>query len=345
MAEHHAAVRVNAPVHQVYALFTHFNDFPKFMSFVKEVTYYDEQRSHWVSNVLGKHEWDAVNEDWIVDQQIGWRSTNGLENSGKVKFTPVGSDQTMVDVFIYYTPPAGPVGNAVETLGFSGHFDTVLQRDLDHFSHMVEQAPVGALDPMQSQYLFHDKSVAGRGKTTDRQQESMQQDPMMTTEALQTRNATLSRETSEAQQASREQEEQRIQQKEQEQTMANDQEETLRKQDEQNQRELAEKQASVQDRAQQREIDPVYDTIGGRNASMGNTPFGDQDARNERFPDYHADPMVSRAPHNDENAPATAASDTKTESPWRNTIRGDSQEHRNQENSNKTEEKSTPNQE
>ncbi len=79
MAEHHAAVRVNAPVHQVYALFTHFNDFPKFMSFVKEVTYYDEQRSHWVSSVLGTHEWDAVNEDWVVDQQIGWRSTNGLE--------------------------------------------------------------------------------------------------------------------------------------------------------------------------------------------------------------------------------------------------------------------------
>jgi len=48
MAEHRASVTVNAPVHQVYGLFTHFNDFPKFMSFVKEVTYYDEQRSHWV---------------------------------------------------------------------------------------------------------------------------------------------------------------------------------------------------------------------------------------------------------------------------------------------------------
>jgi uncharacterized membrane protein len=43
MAEYHAAVTVNAPVHQVYTLFTHLHDFPKFMSFVKEVTYYDEQ--------------------------------------------------------------------------------------------------------------------------------------------------------------------------------------------------------------------------------------------------------------------------------------------------------------
>ena len=267
MAEHHAAVRVNAPVHQVYALFTHFNDFPKFMSFVKEVTYYDEQRSHWVSSVLGTHEWDAVNEGWVVDQQIGWRSTNGLENSGKVKFTSVGPDQTMVDVFIYYTPPAGRVGNVVETLGFGDHFDAVLQQDLDHFAQMVEQAPSGALDPMQSHYLFHDKSVAGKGKTTDRQQESMQQDPMMTSDALQARNATLTHETSNAQQAASEQEAQHARQKEQEQAADREQEEALQRQDEQNRRELAQQQANVQDRAQQRELDPAYDTIGSRPAS------------------------------------------------------------------------------
>ncbi len=28
-AEHHASVIVNAPAQQVYAMFTHFNDFPK----------------------------------------------------------------------------------------------------------------------------------------------------------------------------------------------------------------------------------------------------------------------------------------------------------------------------
>ncbi len=36
MAEYHAAITVNTPVHQVYTLFTHLHDFPKFMSFVKE---------------------------------------------------------------------------------------------------------------------------------------------------------------------------------------------------------------------------------------------------------------------------------------------------------------------
>jgi uncharacterized membrane protein len=95
MVEHAASVIVKAPVHQVYELFTHFNDFPKFMSFVKEVTYYDDQRSHWVVQALRQYEWDAVNVDWIADKQIGWRSTRGLENTGKVKFRPLGPERTV----------------------------------------------------------------------------------------------------------------------------------------------------------------------------------------------------------------------------------------------------------
>jgi uncharacterized membrane protein len=84
------------------------------MNFVKEVTYYDDRRTHWVAQVLGRHAWDAINEDWIEDRQIGWRSTNGLENTGKVKFVATGPDQTVVDVFIHYTPPAGILGEIAQ---------------------------------------------------------------------------------------------------------------------------------------------------------------------------------------------------------------------------------------
>src|ERR1700694_3036699 len=110
-AEHHASVTVNAPVHQVYALFSHFNDFPKFMSFVKEVTYYDERRSHWVAEIVGNHEWDAINDEWITDQQIGWRSISGVDNFGKVTFKSNNQDQTAIDVYINYNPPAGVLGD------------------------------------------------------------------------------------------------------------------------------------------------------------------------------------------------------------------------------------------
>jgi len=73
-AAHNASVTVNAPLHQVYALFSHFNDFPKFMSFIKEVTYYDDQTSHWVAEVAGRHEWDAVNDQWIPSSD--WMAFN-----------------------------------------------------------------------------------------------------------------------------------------------------------------------------------------------------------------------------------------------------------------------------
>ena len=172
--EAHASVTVHAPIHQVYSLFTHFNDFPKFMSFVKEVTYYNDEKSHWVAEVLGQHQWDAVNEDWVEDQQIGWRSTDGFENGGRVTFRPIAPDQTLVDVFISYNPPAGPLGEAVNKLAGAKKFQDKLQHDLDNFAKMVQQAPAGSLDPTSSHYLFHSGSAATKGTTTKRQDETME---------------------------------------------------------------------------------------------------------------------------------------------------------------------------
>lgn len=171
--QHQASVTVNAPVHQVYELFTHFNDFPKFMSFVKEVTYLDDQTSHWVADAVGQHEWDAINDSWVKNQLIRWHSINGLENSGQVTFQPVGANQTLVDVVIIYNPPAGVLGDIVENLGVGSTFDSKLQHDLNHFARMVEQAPPGALDPESSNYLFHSDSAAAKGTTTDRQNATM----------------------------------------------------------------------------------------------------------------------------------------------------------------------------
>src|SRR5438874_5251109 len=145
-ATHHASAVVNAPIHQVYSMFTHFNDFPKFMSFVKEVTYYDDQRSHWVADIVGRHEWDAVNEGWVEDEKIGWRSTSGLENVGRVVFESKGPEKTFVRVYIEYNPPAGVLGDLGEYAGVGKRFDAALQEDLRQFAHMVEQAPPGALD-------------------------------------------------------------------------------------------------------------------------------------------------------------------------------------------------------
>ncbi len=175
LKEHHASVTVNAPINQVYRLFTHFNDFPKFMSFVNEVTYYDEQHSHWVANVVGRQVWDAVNEGWVENRQIGWRSYNGLENMGRIIFQTIGPMMTQVDAFVAYNPPAGVLGDVGEGLGAGSAFESKLQHDLDNFARMVHEAPQGALDPTSSNYLFHGDSAAAKGTTTDRQNATMQE--------------------------------------------------------------------------------------------------------------------------------------------------------------------------
>jgi uncharacterized membrane protein len=173
MSDQRASVVVNAPLEQVYAMFTHFNDFPKFMHFVKEVTYYDDVRSHWVVDIAGRHEWDAENANWIPNQQVGWVSTSGLQNSGIVTFTPNGANQTLLDVSIAYNPPGGVLGDAGEALGAGKRFQQCLLEDLSHFARMVERAPAGALDPMSSTYIFHEDSAAARGESTDAQNQTM----------------------------------------------------------------------------------------------------------------------------------------------------------------------------
>ena len=163
---HTASVMINAPSSQVYQLFTHFNDFPKFMTYIKEVTYQDSQTSHWVADVVGSHAWDAVNENWIDGKQVGWRSIEGLKNHGVVTFEPTGDNRTQVHVTLSYDPPVGVLGDAGEKLGAGKHFEQKLQQDLDNFAQLVAQTPTGALDPESSNYLFHDDSAAAKGKTT-----------------------------------------------------------------------------------------------------------------------------------------------------------------------------------
>ncbi|GCE05736.1 SRPBCC family protein [Dictyobacter aurantiacus] len=320
MSEHHVSVTVHAPIEQVYAFFTHFNDFPKFMSFVKEVTYYDERRSHWVAQIAGTHEWDAVNESWIPNQQVGWRSTSGLANSGLVRFDSMGTDSTRVDVYISYTPPAGVAGRVVNSMGIDERFQTSLQQDMENFARMVEEAPQGALDPMQSHYLFHDQSAVAKHQVTSGQQASMQSDPMMNEGALQSRQQNIQQEAAHDQQLRQQEEITRQQRQERERQAAQQQSDALRAQAE---RDRADYEARAnQSPPTEHELDPVRDTIGGRNAAMPRSALGDQDARSERYPQYHEDPMLARGPRQQSLSEQPAVSDVEIESPWRANIHG-----------------------
>ena len=168
MAEytHTAAVTINAPTSPSFPIVFPLQRLPEVHVVHQGSDLQRQPDIHWVADVVGTHEWDAVNENWIDGKQIGWRSTDGLQNHGVVTFEPVGDSQTKVQVTLSYDPPAGALGDVGEKLGAGNHFEQKLQHDLDHFAQLVAQTPSGALDPESSNYLFHEDSAAVKGKTT-----------------------------------------------------------------------------------------------------------------------------------------------------------------------------------
>jgi uncharacterized membrane protein len=112
-------LHIDAPLEQVYAFWSNYENFPLFMSHVREVEDLGGGRSRWsVSGPGGVPiEWNAVLTQQGFNEVIAWRSEPGsmLENAGIIRFTPAGIG-TRVDLRFCYHPPAGGAGQAVAEL-------------------------------------------------------------------------------------------------------------------------------------------------------------------------------------------------------------------------------------
>jgi uncharacterized membrane protein len=72
------AIAVHVPVRMAYNQWTQFEEFPRFMEGVKEVSQIDNSRLHWVAEISGERkEWDAKITRQIPDQVIAWESEGG----------------------------------------------------------------------------------------------------------------------------------------------------------------------------------------------------------------------------------------------------------------------------
>jgi uncharacterized membrane protein len=112
-------LHIDAPLEQVYAFWSNYENFPLFMSHVREVEDLGGGRSRWsVSGPGGVPiEWNAVLTQQGFNEVIAWRSEPGsmLENAGIIRFAPAGIG-TRVDLRFCYHPPAGGAGQAVAEL-------------------------------------------------------------------------------------------------------------------------------------------------------------------------------------------------------------------------------------
>ncbi|HJW27455.1 MAG TPA: SRPBCC family protein [Rhodocyclaceae bacterium] len=109
-------ITIAAPRDMVFDLWSSYDNFPHFMSFVEEVHRIDDSRSHWkVKGPAGTHfEWDAAITEHRRPERLAWRSEPGaaLQHGGSVRFEEVEGG-TRVTVCLSYNPPGGAVAHSL----------------------------------------------------------------------------------------------------------------------------------------------------------------------------------------------------------------------------------------
>ena len=127
-------IEIAADVTDVYAAWTAFADYPKFMETVETVTVGQDDRLHWVALIESDtFEWDADVVDQVPDERVEWRAIDGRE-TGEVRFEKVASGRTKVTYQLKYEPAA-----------WEGKADSVrhwmnrrVDKDLDNFKKLLE---------------------------------------------------------------------------------------------------------------------------------------------------------------------------------------------------------------
>jgi uncharacterized membrane protein len=132
-------LHVEAPVERVFAFWTDYQNFPRFMHNVREVQV-REDLSHWV--VAGPAgvpvEWNARLVEVEPNAFLRWRSVfaSAVKHEGFVRFEPTGAG-TRVTVHLRYVPPGGAFGHAVARL-FGADPKSEMDADLMRMKSMIE---------------------------------------------------------------------------------------------------------------------------------------------------------------------------------------------------------------
>ncbi|HEY3360180.1 MAG TPA: SRPBCC family protein [Polyangia bacterium] len=139
-------ITVHAPIQDVFAFWSRFDNFPRFMEHVKQVERRDEWRSHWIvaGPVDTPIEFDAEVTRIIPGRLLAWKTPADapVKHSGIVQFAEV-ADGTRIDVRLSYTPPAGILGHAVASL-FGVDPEKALDDDMLRFKALLEQGKATA---------------------------------------------------------------------------------------------------------------------------------------------------------------------------------------------------------
>ena len=134
-------INVAAPVADVFSFWANYQNFPRFMSNVREVRQTGDKQSHWiVAGPAGAPiEWDAVVTNYVPNESIGWRTEPGspIQHAGIVKFEPNRDGTTRLDIRMSYNPVAGALGHAIASI-FGADPKSEMDADLIRMKTMIE---------------------------------------------------------------------------------------------------------------------------------------------------------------------------------------------------------------
>lgn len=131
------AIDVEVPVRTAYDQWTQFEEFPKFMEGVEEVTQVDDRHNHWTAEFGGvRREFDTEIVDQKPDERIAWRTTGGeVSQRGLVRFESVAPSRTRVEL----TMEVEPSGAAEKTADMTGMIDRRVKGDMRRFKEFIEE--------------------------------------------------------------------------------------------------------------------------------------------------------------------------------------------------------------
>ncbi|HEX2197129.1 MAG TPA: SRPBCC family protein, partial [Burkholderiales bacterium] len=137
-------INVDAPVEEVFAFWTDYQNFPRFMRNVREVQVH-EDTSHWV--VAGPAgvpvQWNARLEEIVPNELIKWRSTreSSVKHEGWVRFEANRHGGSRITIRLCYVPPGGAFGHAVAAL-FGADPKSEMDSDLLRMKTIIETGRV-----------------------------------------------------------------------------------------------------------------------------------------------------------------------------------------------------------
>jgi len=137
----HKIINIAALPEEVFAFWADYENFPRFMSNVRDVRSTGENRSHWV--VAGPAgvpvEWDAIVTQYQTNRLLGWETTpeSAVQHRGTVRFEPNENGGTRLDIRLSYNPIVGGIGHVVATL-FGADPKSEMDQDLARMKTMIE---------------------------------------------------------------------------------------------------------------------------------------------------------------------------------------------------------------